>query len=354
MLEIEQNSDDRVALAEVFARDMKDLGQAIAELFQVLAVDLRHAPTFRTLVSLYDRAGDRDRVARVLTVLDMLGYSEEAERQYLTNLRARVAGRPRVRGLTDDLRDQFVLAPGMQGPFLEVFQFVTEALLQYYPLTYVGETPTPLVPGENPALTAAIDDTLRLFGVTADVVLATKVPGSTMSVEAQPKPVVVIDRSYATLPDQELRFLLGRCIEPLRGNYGLLMRLAPSQRKEVGNLLLQLLLPESQREPAAQEFARALPRKVLKALEKVPLSGSVMPDATDWFVSLGRACDRAGLLACDDVSAAVRMLARLSGQELLLGTAGEVALGAVGEGADLVRYYLSDDYHRLHLAMTGA
>jgi hypothetical protein len=78
-----------------------------------------------------------------------------------------------------------------------------------------------------------------------------------------------------------------------------------------------------------------------------------MPDPTDWFLSLGRSCDRAGLLACDDVGAAVRMLARLSGQELLLGTAGEVALGAVGEGADLVRYYLSDDYHRLQLAMTG-
>jgi golgin subfamily B member 1 len=353
MLEIEQNSDDRVALAEVFARDMKDLGMAIAELFQVLSVDLRHAPTFRTLVSLYDRAGERDRVARALTVLDMLGYAEEAERQYLTNLRARVAGRSRARGLTDDLRDQFMLAPGVHGAFLDLFQLVTEALLQYYPLSYVGENPQPLVPGENPALTAAIDETLRLFGVTADVVLATKVPGNTMSVEAQPKPVVVIDRSFTTLPDQELRFLLGRCIEPLRGNYGLLMRLAPSQRKEVGNLLLQLLLPESQREPAAQEFARALPRKTLKALEKVPLSGSVMPDPADWFASLGRSCDRAGLLASDEVSAAVRMLARLSGQELLLGTAGEVALGAVGEGADLVRYYLSDDYHRLHQAMDG-
>jgi golgin subfamily B member 1 len=353
MLEIEQNSDDRVALAEVFARDMKDLPLAIAELFQVLAVDLRHAPTFRTLVSLYDRAGERDRVTRVLTVLEMLGYAEDAERQYLAKLRQRMAGRQRVRGLTDDLRDQFVLAAGVHGAFLDLFQLVTEALVQYYPLTYVGENPQPLVPGENPALTAAIDETLRLFGVTADVVLATKVPGNTMSVEAQPKPVVVIDRAFTTLPDEELRFLLGRCIEPLRGNYGLLQRLAPSQRKEVGNLLLQLLLPESQREPAAQEFARALPRKTLKALEKVPLSGSVMPDPADWFASLGRSCDRAGLMASDDVSAAVRMLARLSGQELLLGTAGEVALGAVGEGADLVRYYLSDDYHRLHQAMMG-
>jgi hypothetical protein len=304
-------------------------------------------------VTLYDRAGERDRVTRVLTVLDMLGYAEEAERQYLANLRPRMAGRARVRGLTDELRDQFVLAPGVQGAFHEVFQLVNEMLLQYYPLTYVGEGPQPLVPGENPGLTAAIDDTLKLFGINADVVLATKVPGCTMSVEAQPKPVVVIDRIYATLPDQELRFLLGRSIEPLRGNYGLLMRLAPSQRKEVGNLLLQLLLPESQREPAAQEFARALPRKVLKALEKVPLSGSVMPDPTDWFLSLARSCDRAGLLTGDDISAAVRMLARLSGQELLLGTAGEVALGAVGEGADLVRYYLSDDYHRVQLAMSG-
>jgi tetratricopeptide (TPR) repeat protein len=353
ILEIEPNSDDRVSLAEIFARDMKDLGQAVAELNHVLATDLRHAPTYRLLVSLYERAGERDRVARVLTVLDMLGYAEDTERQYLASLRARLALRTRARSLSDDLREQFLLPPGMLGPFLDVYLLVREPLLQFYPLTYVGENPQPLVPGENPAFAAAIGESLRVFGLDADFVLATRVPGATISVDAAPKPVVVLDRDFVSLGDAEIRFLLGRCIEPLRGGYGLLMRLAPSQRKEVGNLLLQLLLPDSQRDPAAQEFARSLPRKVLKSLEKIPLSGSVMPDPAMWFQALGSACDRAGLLVADDVGAAMRILARFSGQELLLGTDGEVALGAVGDGADLVRYFLSDDFHRLNLAMAA-
>jgi hypothetical protein len=55
---------------------------------------------------------------------------------------------------------------------------------------------------------------------------------------------------------------------------------------------------------------------------------------------------RGGLLACDEFGAATWMIARLSGENLGSVDA-TVALGAVLGGADMVRFYLSDDYHRL-------
>ncbi|HEY3359596.1 MAG TPA: tetratricopeptide repeat protein [Polyangia bacterium] len=352
LLDIEDNSDDRVALAEVYARDLSDLGNAIGELNQVLTADLRHAPTYRMLVQLYERANERDRVSRILTVLDMLGYAEEAERQYLGGLRQRAALRPRVRGLSDDLREQFLLPAAAQVAFREIYGLVREPLLALYPVTYVGENPQPLLPQDNPGLGATIAEMLRLFNVDADVVVATRVPSGALSLEAQPKPVVVLDRTFLDLPDAERRFLLGRCFDPLRSGLALPIRLAPSQRREVGGLLVQLLLPEGQREPGAAEFARALPRKVLKALEKVSVPGGALPDPEGWFTALASACDRAGLFAADDIGAALRMIARLAGEEFILGSGGELALGAVGGGADLVRFYLSDAYHRLQLAVS--
>jgi len=48
--------EDRVALAEVYA--MEDLPKAIQELHRVLDRDLRHAPAYRLLISLYERMGD--------------------------------------------------------------------------------------------------------------------------------------------------------------------------------------------------------------------------------------------------------------------------------------------------------
>ena len=78
------------------------------------------------------------------------------------------------------------------------------------------------------------------------------------------------------------------------------------------------------------------------------------PTASDteaWIAALGQAQDRAGLLACDDFHAASRVLARLNGEELAVTAEGAVALGAVPGGTELIRYYLSDDYHRVRAAL---
>jgi hypothetical protein len=45
------------------------------------------------------------------------------------------------------------------------------------------------------------------------------------------------------------------------------------------------------------------------------------------------------------------MMALLHGEELATTSDGAVALGAVPDGAELVRFFLSDDYHRLRSAL---
>jgi hypothetical protein len=180
------------------------------------------------------------------------------------------------------------------------------------------------------------------------------VPGGYALFDA-PRPTLIVHSQLVEQPDGERRFLLGRAFEPLRGGYGIVNRLRTlAQRAEVGHLLEELIKPESEREPQAQEFVRALPRKAGKAVEK--LQGLAPGASCDgWFAALAQAADRAGLLACDDVGAAARMLARLGGEELGPEVSGGgLALGQIPGVAELVRFYLSDAYHELRTALGDA
>jgi hypothetical protein len=77
-----------------------------------------------------------------------------------------------------------------------------------------------------------------------------------------------------------------------------------------------------------------------------------MTDSEEWIDAMLATDRRAGLFACDDFSAATRMIARLGGDHL--GAADIQALALVLCGEDLVRFYLSDEYHRLRESLSRA
>jgi tetratricopeptide (TPR) repeat protein len=333
-----ESHDDRVAAAELLALSEATLNLAREELLLVLGSDLRHAPAYRLLVSVYQRSGDLDRAARVGTMLSLLGYAEASDRP--PAFRANVK-----RGsLSDDLRRTRLLPPPVLGAYTEALAAVRETLDEVYGVPAV-QNAIPASAVSDPGFKVCVVDAQRLFGVNADVYVADQVPGGVIIFDS-PKPTVVIESSFVERPDGERRFLLGRAFEPLRGGYALVTRLRAVQRGEVGHLLDQLIKPEGEREAQVQEFVRALPRKAAKAVER--LQGLAPGASIDgWFAALGQAADRAGLLACDDVGAAARMLARLGGEELAVSPDGAVALGQVAGGAELVRFFLSDAYHEL-------
>jgi tetratricopeptide (TPR) repeat protein len=333
-----ESHDDRVAAAELLATTDNTLNLAREELLLVLGSDLRHAPAYRLLVQVYQRSGDLDRAARVGTMLSLLGYAESTDRPPI--FRASVK-----RGsLSDELRRTRLLPPPVLGAYTEALAAVRETLDEVYGVPAVHDA-LPAAAVHDPGFKVCVVDAQRLFGVTADVYVAQQVPGGVIMFDS-PKPTVVIEAAFVERPDGERRFLLGRAFEPLRGGYALVTRLRAAQRAEVGHLLDQLIKPESEREAQVGEFVKALPRKAAKAVER--LQGLAPGASIDgWFAALGQAADRAGLLACDDVGAAARMLARLGGEELAVSPDGAVALGQVAGGAELVRFFLSDAYHEL-------
>jgi hypothetical protein len=311
------------------------------ELMLVLNADLRHVPAYRLLGQVYHRAGELERSSRVLTMLNLLGYADAGDRP--PTFRAMVK-----RGaLSEELRRARMLPPPVLGAFTEALIAVRETLDDVYPGPQI-EGAVPASGMNDPGLKVCIVDGQRLFAVTPEVFVAPIVPGGILLFDV-PKPTVFLQANLLDLPDGERRFLMGRAFEPLRGGYAMTNRLrTAAQRAEVGHLLEQLIKPDAEREPQAQDFVRALPRKAAKAVER--LQGMAAGASVDgWFAALGQAADRAGLLACDDVGAAARMLASLGGEELPEG--GALALGQIPGVAELVRFYLSDAYHELRTTL---
>jgi hypothetical protein len=110
-----------------------------------------------------------------------------------------------------------------------------------------------------------------------------------------------------------------------------------------------MLLPENERPGPTTEFMRTLPRGPLRVIER--LQGTArMADSEEWIDGMLATDRRAGLFACDDFASATRMIARLGGDHL--GASDIQALALVLCGEDLVRFYLSDEYHRLRESLS--
>jgi tetratricopeptide (TPR) repeat protein len=339
--------DDRVAVAELLAQNPDTLPAARDELMTVLGADLKNGPAYRLLVHVYQRAGDPDRTARVQTMLTLLGYADPNDRPppFRSMLK---------RSLSDDLRRSRLLPQPVLSVFTDALVAVREQLEARFPVPMVGQA-VPVTQLPDPGFKVCVVDVERIFGITPDVFISDVVPGGVLLVDL-PRPMVFIEQHLIEMPDAERRFLFGRALEPLRGGYALVTRLSPGQRLELAQLLEQLVRPESERDLTTLEFVRALPRKSQKALERLQGAGlsAAGASAIGWYAALSLAADRAGLLACDDVGAAARVLARLSGesQDSMAAAGGHhtqdnLALGQVAGMPELVRFFLSDAYHEL-------
>ena len=349
ILGVDDSPPDRVALAEIYAID--DPAKAISELRKVVDRDIHHAPAYRLLASFYTRVGEPERANRSLTVMEQLGFAEESDLGTAAKVRAALPYHPVRRALDDEMRLRLLATAAARDPFGEVLTAASTELATLYPPPPLGENLVPVQAMDDPGLKVAVADVARLAAVEAEVFVGERVPGLVAMVAA-PRRLVVIDRSLAAEGDGPRRFLLGWAFEALRGGYAFLHHLGRRQRSELGNFMKSLLMPESERPGPTNEFVKTLPKRAQKVLERHQGWGRDV-DGDVWIDGMLGTAKRGGLLASDDFAAATWMIARLTG-EMLLSHDATVALGAVLGGADLVRFYLSDDYQRLREYLTAS
>ncbi len=340
---------DRLALAEIYA--VEDLARATGEIKKILERDLRFGPAYRQLAAFYSRAGEAEPAVRALSVMETLGFAEEADRGAAAKARAMQPPAPLRQHLTTELRDQYLMPEEALGPVGAMFSAIAEPLSGLFSQPPLGEGVAPLRPGDDASLDAAVADVTRLFGVEPEIFTGDRVPGGSVAI-ANPRPFVVLDRELLSRPDGERRFVLGRAFDSVRGSYAFLLGLTRRQREELEAFITALAVPRDERTEPTNEFLASLAPAAARAVEDSAASGEL--DVAGWLQGVVSLSRRAGLLACDDFNAATHAIARLNGESLPVGEQSTMGLGMVVCGADLVRYYLSDEYDQLRQTLTSA
>jgi hypothetical protein len=339
---------DRYALAEIYSAD--DVPRAIAELLKILARDIHHAPTYHLLGNLLLQSGEVERAVRNFAVMDLLGFSSGGESSPAAEALTVQEREPLRRQVTDEMRQRILCTPAAQEPIGEIFAAIAPQVATMFPKPSMGEDLVPAPRFEDRAFAALVADMAHVYCVEPEVYVGTNVLGG-IALVSHPRRIVVLDRELVALDEGARRFLLGWAFEAIRGDYALLFHLGQRQRDELEALLGSLLVPEAKRSPSTNDIIQGLPRSAMRVIEQHAGEDQRI-DIETWIDGMLAMAKRAGLFACDDLDISTRMIARLNGELLEPGPSGTAGLGAVLCGADLIRFFLAEEYHRLRDVLT--
>jgi hypothetical protein len=319
---------DRLALADIYASD--DRPRAIAELRRVIDRDVRRPAAYRGLAEHYIAAAAPVRAYRVLVAVELLGYASEADRDALAAARAALPPpAPITRTLDPDTRARVVVAPAAHDALGDVFAALAEEITATIGAPPLGAALQPLATGA-PAVARIAAELAAIMQCDAELFVGDAVPGLVVAT-AYPRRVIVLDRALLPLDDASLRFVLGYHLDAVRAGYAGLLALGARQRRDAIQLLRGLVGPANERAGLAAELVDGASPRARKVVDK--LANTHEPDAGAWIDAMLATAERAGLIACDDLVAANRVLAQLT--------------GALLPSADLVRFYVGDGYAQL-------
>lgn len=346
ILEVEPDgAADRLSLAEIYAET--DLSRAIDEVWQVIDGDMRHGPAYRVLAGYYVEAGEHERACRVLTTMELLGYSEKKDRVMAEAARSEASSVELTQVLTTDVRMNLMANEALCSVVGELFTLCHEQMSQIYPRASLGDNLVPLPKIEDQRLLTAVGAMSRLFGLDPEVYVGENVPGRVIAI-GDPRTIIVLDRVLLDQTEEELMFGLGWAFEGICGGYAPILQLGEKQRRELSALMRSLFMPEGSRNGPTNEFVENLPVAALEILRRH--EGEFQDfDMEEWIDGMNASARRAGLLACDDLPASARLLALLAGESIGDHSGG---LGKVFCGEDLFHFQMSDQYEQLRVALS--
>jgi tetratricopeptide (TPR) repeat protein len=342
--------EDRIALAEIHAERRGSVEAARAALMPALEGDRFNPHALQLLAALHEQSNEQERTLRVLQVMEMLGWADRDERVKLTSLRRQFGVKPST-PLDDGLRGY--LGAFSSDRFVErVWEAVREPLERLFPLE-MPEASRPASEVGHAEFRQLAEWCVNFVAESTAVLVADSVPGGSAA-DTDEGGRVLMDRLFLERPAAEVAFVLGRNLGYLRSGHALLSRLAFDDRALLGELLGGLLQTAEEQQDLAKEFRRGMSRRMLKQLDDIAAAyqESLAADGEEnlparWFAGVDRTANNTGLVACNDVSAALRMMAQLGGQDLAVGPRGEIAVQLVTDGPELVQFFLSDNYTKL-------
>jgi tetratricopeptide (TPR) repeat protein len=357
VLEVDpQNLAAHLAIAEILGRDTSSIGLAIEAHRAVLRLDPTRVESLHALFRMWESLRQLDKAYCAAAVLAFLRGGNETESAFYTEGRNRLVNDFRGSLGTADL--VALHHPHGRGPVADVLRAVGDQVSRLYPPQFdlAGiDRKADRLKGDH-ALVRAIQVVAALFGVEEFETYQAR--RGLVVLETTEPPAVCVGPEVVRRSLREQRFLFGRAALGVHDRTALLRRLPPGDLADFLGNAVRIRHPAFDglgraSEEQSRQLRRAFSRKALKALEEPADAATSSPRTAIELVVQGLtfSADRAGLLACADVSSGLGVLLREDGP------AGqprpetpEAIAAAVSQRPDvkeLIGFALADDFFRL-------
>ncbi|MBI5066673.1 MAG: tetratricopeptide repeat protein [Deltaproteobacteria bacterium] len=297
----------REQLAELLAQGEPE--RAAEEQRLILDLDPARVETWHSLYRLFQRSRAHDRAFVAASVLRFLQAADAGEAAFLAETTPQA---PRLSAQTVGPDEWEALRhPLDRGPLSELMALAGEHLGRLLP----APAEAPRLKGSHP-VRRQLEELARNLDVR-DFTLLEGGEGAALALDPTPADQARVGGEFQRRHGPaEQRFLLARVAARLRARNGLADHLGPGRLGEflaatVRQVAGNWSATGDPGEGLVKQVAKVLPRRTRRAVEE--LAGRLAPlevDLIAWYASMSGTADRAGLLLCGDVTAALQLVLR--------------------------------------------
>lgn len=340
-------------LARLYAKREDTYPEAVQAHRRLLARDPFRFESYHELFRLFERLGQHDRAFVVAEILVYLQAQSPEEFIFFRENKGLV-GQVADRALTEEEHGRWVVHPDEAGPLREAFELMAPEIGRAFEAKAPQARSQRLNARTGGALRTLIDELAPLLGVTALDAWLGDPESLSVSLEPDKPPAMVVGGRFARrLPPNDQRFRLGRALEMAKGAHFLF---DVASDREIEALLWAAVQSSSVDvkppvDPAAMDVGtRRL--KTLSSRSRRAVEDRV-PQMLERTIAVGRhrhaalfTANRAGLLASNDIEAAMRDIARRNDVQTGFSDASGAVqtLGRIAEVRDLLAYAVSEAY----------
>ncbi|MCC6747299.1 MAG: hypothetical protein IT371_06545 [Deltaproteobacteria bacterium] len=343
---------------------MVHLDRSVATMRARLRSDPFEAFAYQALFQIFAWRKAPDGCLCAAQVLDALGHAEGEHRSFID---AHAAGVGTPGGALGEVEhDEWMFQRVIPGGFRQIFRLLNAPFAKIRRGDIRGHGVTRaerLGAGDHPVRRIAASLARDLGGVEHELYLSSAQPTTVMVENTDPPAVILGTTLVKEATDAELQFLLGRCLWIVRSAMVLPTRLRPEDLELLVAGVVRQYVPEFAPPEAdaralgdvTKEVSRIVPRKLRQELMPFALecSGGGAVDLRALGGAVIHSANRAGLLACRSVHAALSALRKAAGK-IDEPRDPETRIAAMRENQEieeLLRFAVSDEHFELRRAM---
>ncbi|MCC7385712.1 MAG: tetratricopeptide repeat protein [Deltaproteobacteria bacterium] len=353
-----QNGGALMALARLYAKSAQTFPQAVDIHRRLLKLDPFRAESYHEVRRMFERRSEFDKAFVLCELLVFLRSQEEEEELLFHEFKMKVAPHAAT-ALTPEDHERLVTHPDERGPARVILEILATELSKAYPADlgpYEVNARTDKHGNKSDLpMRKQADELANVLGAPLFDLWITKKHDLGMFLENEDPPALIVGAGVLRrVQDRELRFMLARQLERLKGGHHLLFRLPVAEVDRLVWGAAKIARPDLkvERDPVeidemGKKLRRFLSRRGLKMLEDIgPRLAGMRFDVEKHKAAALHTANRAGLVLTNDIEVVVRSIARESNTKAVFKDAKGAGdtIGQNTEIRELMSYVVSEEY----------